>query len=233
MPMSPTIDREHPDRLNGIRIQVRTVGVGQLGERLDIVTIAVLVGHPGHRHEPRLGVDPRLEDLGRRRPVRQSLGRPHLDAGRACQMLIEHEAARVVEIVNDDVVTRLKTQGRRHDVLAFSRREEKSDLIRLGADQTRVLPAHLLTLLEHRTERHRADRLRLDETLSCLLHHLPRHRRDIGRVQVDAVSRHREIGPHPQRIVIRLHRSHSASRSRQDRRPAGRLQELSPIDVHT
>ena len=70
-------------------------------------------------------------------------------------MPVQHERRVVVQLVDDDVVAGLEIERGGDDVLAFAGGEEESDLVRLGADESRELPAHLVGLPQHLVERNR------------------------------------------------------------------------------
>ena len=51
------VRRERPERLNRVRVQVRSVVVSELGERREVVAIPVSVRDPSHRQQARSLVD--------------------------------------------------------------------------------------------------------------------------------------------------------------------------------
>ena len=151
------VDREHADGLHGIGIQIGAVGVGQVGQRPQVVAEAVLVRHPRHRHQAGPGVDRPRHVVGEHRAV-AGLDDPQRDAARPLQLAVEDEAGVVVQLVDHHVVARRQPESAGDDVLAFAGRIEERDLVGGGADEAGVAGAHAVGGPLHLAERRWASR---------------------------------------------------------------------------
>ena len=98
----------------------------------------------------------------------------------------------VVQLVDDDVVAGLQIERGGDDVLAFAGGEEESNLVGFRADESRELPSHLVGLPQHLVERDRLRRLPVGEGARGLGHGKGK-RRDVRRVQIEAVAHDGEI----------------------------------------
>ncbi len=97
-----------------------------------------------------------------------------------------------MQLVDDDVVAGFEVEGTGEKVLAFAGRVQKTDFCGIGADQLRELRAHGVGFPQHLVERYRAGGLAVRECASGLRHRTG-HRRNVGRVEVNAVVRCREV----------------------------------------
>ncbi len=105
-----------------------------------------------------------------------------------------------LEVIDDYVIARTQIEGPRHDVLSIARREEHPDLGLRGIDQTCELRPGRVGLLQHAAEADRRTRLCFDER-AYSADRLPRRRRDIRAVEIDALVDNGKVGTDAERII--------------------------------
>ena len=175
------------------------MGVSQVGQRLQILAVAVPVGNPRHGDQLRPVVHHLGEGFGRCHAVHVP-DDARLDAPGLGQLAIHHQRRHVVEIVDHHVVPGLQVQGVDHDVLAFTRGRDQSDLPDLGPDEARELLPHGFLFVEHLPQQDRIAGLGR-EKLDGLVHRGLRRWTDVRRVQIQGFVGDREIRAHAERVV--------------------------------
>ena len=179
--------------------------VSQVGQRLQILAVAVPVGYPRHGDQLRLFIHHFGKGLRRSHAVHVP-DDTRLDAPGLRQLAVHHQRRHVVEIVDHHVVPGLQVQGIDHDVLALARGRNQADLADLGADEARELFPNGFLFFEHGAKQHGIAGLGR-EKLDGLVHRGLRRWADVGRVQVQGFAGDRKIRAHAQGIVAGRRRS--------------------------
>ena len=193
------VDGKHAHGLNGVGIEKRTMGMGNVGDGPHVVAIAIHRRYPGNRHEAGAGVDERLQVLRLDDAVPVPCN-AELNAMKRLELAIEHEGGLIVEVVDDHVVAGCPRNGVGDDVFALGGGVQEADLIRRRVDEAGELRTGGADLTEEVADAQRLEGAPLHERLAGG-HHWLRVGRDVGGVEVGAAGGDGEVGPDAERVA--------------------------------